>query len=98
MISIDNLGKAYGKQTLFEGASFKLNQKEKVGLVGRNGHGKTTLLRIITGEDFQCSINNNFLLIIFSHKKCGYQELIDMSIQFLTFQSILNIPLLYTSD
>ncbi len=52
MISIDNLGKAYGKQTLFEGASFKLNQKEKVGLVGRNGHGKTTLLRIITGEDF----------------------------------------------
>jgi ATP-binding cassette, subfamily F, member 3 len=52
MISIDNLGKAYGKQILFEGASFKLNQKEKVGLVGRNGHGKTTLLRIITGEDF----------------------------------------------
>jgi ATP-binding cassette, subfamily F, member 3 len=51
MISIENLGKAYGKQTLFEGASFKLNQKEKVGLVGRNGHGKTTLLRIITGED-----------------------------------------------
>jgi ATP-binding cassette, subfamily F, member 3 len=51
MISIDNLGKAYGKHILFEGASFKLNQKEKAGLVGRNGHGKTTLLRIITGED-----------------------------------------------
>jgi ATP-binding cassette subfamily F protein 3 len=51
MISIDNLWKAYGKHILFEGACFKLNQKEKAGLVGRNGHGKTTLLRIITGED-----------------------------------------------
>ncbi len=51
MISIDNLWKSYGPQTLFEGISFKINPKERVGLVGRNGHGKTTLLRLITGEE-----------------------------------------------
>lgn len=51
MISIDNLWKSYGPQVLFEGISFKINPKERVGLVGRNGHGKTTLLRLITGED-----------------------------------------------
>jgi ATP-binding cassette subfamily F protein 3 len=51
MISIDNLWKSYGPQVLFEGISFKINPRERVGLVGRNGHGKTTLLRLITGED-----------------------------------------------
>jgi ATP-binding cassette subfamily F protein 3 len=51
MISIDNLWKSYGPQVLFEGISFKINPRERVGLVGRNGHGKTTLLRLITGKD-----------------------------------------------
>jgi len=36
---------------LFENASFKLNHRERIGLVGRNGHGKTTLFRIIAGLD-----------------------------------------------
>ncbi len=51
MIRIDNLNKSYGGQVLFRDLSFKVNAKEKIGLVGRNGHGKTTLLRIITGEE-----------------------------------------------
>ena len=49
MISIENLHKSFGNQSLFKGASFKINARERVGLVGRNGHGKTTLFRIITG-------------------------------------------------
>ncbi len=49
MISIENLSKSFGPQTLFDGISFKINRKERVGLVGRNGHGKTTLFRIIAG-------------------------------------------------
>ncbi len=52
MISIENLDKGFGEQVLFDGISFKVNPKERVGLVGRNGHGKTTLFRIIIGEDF----------------------------------------------
>ncbi|MEI6125899.1 MAG: ATP-binding cassette domain-containing protein, partial [Pseudomonadota bacterium] len=51
MISIENLSKSYGSQVLFEEAGFKLNSRERVGLVGRNGHGKTTLFRMIVGEE-----------------------------------------------
>ncbi len=50
MISIENISKTFGGQVLFSGAGFKVNSRERVGLVGRNGHGKTTLLRMITGE------------------------------------------------
>ncbi|HOO37400.1 MAG TPA: ATP-binding cassette domain-containing protein [Deltaproteobacteria bacterium] len=51
MISADNLSKSYARQVLFERVSFKINDRERVGLVGRNGHGKTTLMRLITGEE-----------------------------------------------
>ncbi len=51
MINVENLTKSFGAQTLFEGISFKLNAKERIGLVGRNGHGKTTLFRLIAGEE-----------------------------------------------
>ena len=49
MIAAENLSKRYGEQTLFENIGFKINRKERVGLVGRNGHGKTTLFRLIAG-------------------------------------------------
>jgi ATP-binding cassette subfamily F protein 3 len=51
MISVDNLSKSYAGQDLFEKVSFKINDRERIGLVGRNGHGKTTLLRLIIGEE-----------------------------------------------
>ncbi len=51
MIGVENLYKSFASQVLFEGASFKLNPKERIGLVGLNGHGKTTLFRIIIGEE-----------------------------------------------
>jgi ATP-binding cassette subfamily F protein 3 len=51
MIIVDNLSKSYGKQALFDSVSFKINRRERVGVVGRNGHGKTTLFRMIVGEE-----------------------------------------------
>jgi len=51
MINIENLQKSFGGQVLFDGLAFKVNARERIGLVGRNGHGKTTLFRIITGEE-----------------------------------------------
>ncbi|TYT75544.1 ABC-F family ATP-binding cassette domain-containing protein [Desulfobotulus mexicanus] len=51
MIQIDHLKKSYGSQDIFDGVGFKINSRERIGLVGRNGHGKTTLLRILSGEE-----------------------------------------------
>ena len=51
MIAIDNLSKSYGNQILFEEVHFQINARERVGLVGRNGHGKTTLFSMIVGEE-----------------------------------------------
>ncbi len=51
MISVENLSKGFGPRLLFEEVGFKINSQERVGLVGRNGHGKTTLFRIIAGEE-----------------------------------------------
>lgn len=51
MLSIENIHKSYGGRILFDGVSFSLNPREKIGLVGRNGNGKTTLLRILMGEE-----------------------------------------------
>ncbi len=51
MIQVSNLDKAYGKQVIFDKAGFTINPGERVGLIGRNGHGKTTLFRMILGQE-----------------------------------------------
>lgn len=51
MINIDSISKTYSNQVLFNNASLQINPGEKIGLVGRNGHGKTTLLRMLTGQE-----------------------------------------------
>lgn len=51
MIRVVNLSKAYGPNPLFDDVDFVMNPGERLGLVGRNGHGKTTLFRILTGEE-----------------------------------------------
>jgi len=51
MIQANNLEKAYGRQLIFDDVSFTINPGERVGLVGRNGHGKTTLFRMILNEE-----------------------------------------------
>jgi ATPase subunit of ABC transporter with duplicated ATPase domains len=51
MIALSGVYKQYGRQILFVDASFQLNTGEKIGLVGPNGSGKTTIFRLITGEE-----------------------------------------------
>jgi ATP-binding cassette subfamily F protein 3 len=51
MLQVTNIEKSYGKQALFDGVSFTINPGERVGLVGRNGHGKTTLFRMILDQE-----------------------------------------------
>ncbi|OGS45834.1 MAG: ABC transporter ATP-binding protein [Elusimicrobia bacterium RIFOXYD2_FULL_34_15] len=50
MIQILNIKKTFGDQLLYDNITFNINSKEKIGLVGRNGHGKTTLFHMILGN------------------------------------------------
>lgn len=52
--------KSYGDKTLYSGLEFKLNANEKIGLIGRNGTGKTTLFNILTGSDTDYAGDVNF--------------------------------------
>jgi ATP-binding cassette subfamily F protein 3 len=49
MISMDNISVRFGGFTLLDGISFMINPRDRVGLVGKNGAGKTTILRLIAG-------------------------------------------------
>jgi len=51
MIQVDGLSIAYHGHPLFEKAMFSIQQGERCGLVGRNGSGKTTVFRLITGKE-----------------------------------------------
>ncbi len=69
-IGISNLTKLYGVDKIFENVTFDVKTKDKIGLVGRNGTGKTTLMKILAGyENFQVGqINKRKGLVI------GYLE------------------------
>ena len=66
MISITNLTVQYGNRILFDNVNFKVDVRDRIGLVGRNGAGKSTLLKIIagfqTGDEGTVTIPNNSTL------------------------------------
>lgn len=50
-LQIENLTKSYGDRILFESISFGVNEGEKIGIIAKNGTGKSTLLRIISNKE-----------------------------------------------
>lgn len=50
-MQISNLSKTYGTQPLFDDVTFIVNKGERIGIVGRNGHGKSTLFKLILGDE-----------------------------------------------
>jgi ATP-binding cassette subfamily F protein uup len=69
-LDIQNLTKSFGAHVLFQDISFSVAEGQKIGLVAKNGTGKSTLLSILTGREGYDSGN-----IIFRRElKIGYQE------------------------
>lgn len=52
MIQATDISKSFGTQLLFAGASFQMDAKDRIGIVARNGHGKSTLFKLIMGHEY----------------------------------------------
>ena len=50
MLSLQNISKQYGPKVLFEGLSLFIDERDRIAVVGANGTGKSTLMKIVTGE------------------------------------------------
>lgn len=65
ILSAENLGHSYGVRTLFKNISFNIEEGDKIGVIGVNGTGKSTLLRdIATGEQSEGKITKNGTCVI----------------------------------
>jgi len=75
-ITAENLSKSFPDKTLFKGSQFYVKRGEKVGLIGINGCGKTTLIKMILGEDQ----NYEGLLNVSKSTKIAYlnQDVMDL--------------------
>jgi ATPase subunit of ABC transporter with duplicated ATPase domains len=51
MITVSSVGKAYGARKLFQNVTLQLDAPRRVGLVGANGSGKSTFLKILADEE-----------------------------------------------
>ncbi|MDO9553164.1 MULTISPECIES: ABC-F family ATP-binding cassette domain-containing protein [Rhodonellum] len=87
MLSMNNLSYFIGGRALYENASLHIKPKDKIGLVGANGTGKSTLLKIING-DFQPSSGD-----IQKAKDCTIGFLNQDLLSYLSEDSILDVAL-----
>ncbi len=87
ILDVQNLTLSFGENMLFDNVSFDVKEKEKVGLIGCNGAGKTSLFKIITGEytadSGNCFIGKNVKLGYMQQHTCSenrsvYDELISV--------------------
>lgn len=68
MLTLSQITKSYGYQTVLAGVSLTLHDEQRVGLVGANGVGKSTLLKIIAGEVEA----DSGTVLLESHRRIGY--------------------------
>ncbi|PWL31719.1 ABC-F family ATP-binding cassette domain-containing protein [uncultured Roseivirga sp.] len=73
-VIVDNLAKRYGDHVVFEGASFTVARGEKIALVGKNGQGKSTLVKAIMGEidfDGTLQVGHNSMIGYFAQNQAS---------------------------
>ena len=76
IVNIENISKIYGEKVIFDETSFGIQQGDKIGIVGINGTGKTTLLRMVSGEEVPDSgqiVRQNGLKIAFVVQNPPYE-------------------------
>jgi ATP-binding cassette subfamily F protein uup len=71
-VSVEGLTKSYGITPLFKGISFNINEGDRIALIARNGVGKSTLLRILSGKEHPdagtCKIHKDVHLVLFEQE------------------------------
>lgn len=68
ILTVENIEKSYGERKLFDRASFSMQEGEKVGVIGINGTGKSTLLKMIANIEE----TDQGLITLAGHVVCGY--------------------------
>ena len=98
VLDVQNLTLSFGENTLFDGVSFDIKEKEKVGLIGVNGAGKTSLFKIIKGDyepdSGACFISRNARLGYMEQHTCSenrtvWEELVSVFDELMTMESEL---------
>jgi ATP-binding cassette subfamily F protein 3 len=70
LVTVSNLGKSFGAERVFSGVSFQINEQDRIGLVGPNGEGKSTLLNILAGFE----LPDEGTLSIVRNTRIGYLQ------------------------
>jgi len=91
LLQANNLCKSYGPNIILDDANFNINEKQKIGVIGRNGAGKSTLFKIIIGEEEKDSGTIN----IPSYTKIGYLQQHD---PFEKDETIIDFLMRYTNQ
>ncbi|HAG42270.1 MAG TPA: ABC transporter ATP-binding protein, partial [Clostridium sp.] len=90
LLEFKNISKAFGSNVLFNNSSFYINRGEKIGIFGENGTGKSTLIKIIIGEE---KLNNGEMWISDS-LEIAYlsQNVIDLDSEITPLELIGELP------
>lgn len=75
ILDLNNISKVYNGNIILDGVDLTIENHDRIGLIGRNGCGKTTLLRIITGKEIPDRINSKDVKIsITDNSSIGYLQ------------------------
>jgi len=96
MLTISNLSFYFGSRVIYEDASLQIRPKDKIGLIGANGTGKSTLLRLISGEyapnEGQISKSNDCTIGFLNQDLLSYKteaSILEVALQ--AFGEVLNL-------